>query len=81
MESPEYIVVSESMKWCLKITGAACGKTSDSRTDGIRTAQLSFPTMSFHIDLFAIGHSKMTSDTYGFAVLFLTDYCKALPNA
>ena len=63
------------------ITGAACGNTDDSRTDGIRVAQLSFPTMSFHIDLLAIDHPEMTSDLYGLAGLLLTDYCKALPIA
>ena len=66
---------------CQIITGAACGNTDDSRTDGIGTAQLSFPTMSFHIDLFAVDHSEMTSDTNGLAGLFLTDYRKALPIA
>lgn len=61
------------------ITGAACGKTDDSRTDGIRATQLSFPIMSFNIDLFAVDHSEMTSDMCGLVGLFLTDYCKALP--
>ena len=61
--------------------GAACGNTNDSRTDGIRAAQLSFPIVSFHVDLFAISHSKMTSDTYGLVGIFLTDYRQALPIA
>lgn len=65
----------------LIITRAACGKTDDSRTDGIGAAQLSFTIMSFHMDLFAIDHSEVTSDAYGPAGLFLTDYCQALPSA
>lgn len=63
------------------ITGAVCGNTDDSRTDGIRAAQLSFPTVSSYIDLFAIDHSEMASDRNGLAWLFLTDYCKAPPIA
>lgn len=68
-------------KICHRITGAVCGNTDDSRTDGIRAAQLPFPTVSSYIDLFAIDHSEMASDRNGLAGLFLTDYRKALPIA
>ncbi len=63
------------------ITGAICGNTDGSRTDGIGAARLPFPIMCFHIHHFAIDHSEMTSDIYGPAGLFLTDYCQALPIA
>jgi len=60
------------------ITGVTRRHTGDSRTDGIGAARLPFPAVSFHIDLPAIEHSEVTSDTDSLSGLFLTDYCKAL---
>lgn len=45
-------------------------------------AQLPSPVMGFDVNLAAIGHSEVTSDTNRLALrLFLTDYCKALSRA
>ena len=44
--------------------------------------QLPFAVMGFDVNLAAIGHSEVTSDTDRLASrLFLTDYCEALSNA
>jgi len=42
--------------------------------------QLPIAVMSFDVDFLAIYHSEVTSDKYCLAGLFLTDYCKALPD-
>lgn len=80
VEMSQYSIIAGKHQFP-KITRAACGKTDDSRTDGIRAAQLSFAIMSSYIDLFAIDHPEVTSDAYDPAGLFLTDYCQALPCA
>ena len=65
-----------------KITRAICRQADGSRTDGWRMVQLPSPVMGFDVNLAAIDHSEVTSDTDRFAArLFLTDYCEALSNA
>ena len=61
------------------ITRAVCRQADGSRTDGWRMVQLTSPVMGFDVNLAAIDHSDVASDTDRFtARLFLTDYCEAL---
>ena len=65
-----------------KITRAICRQADGSRTDGWRMVQLPSPVMGFDVNLAAIDHSEVASDTDRFtARLFLTDYCEALSRA
>lgn len=64
------------------ITRAICRQADSSRADGKKMVQLPSPVMGFDVNLAAIGHSEVASDTDRFAArLFLTDYCKALSRA
>ena len=65
----------------IKITEATCRHTDGFRTDGKKWFQLPFPVMRFDVNFPAAGHPKVASDADSFTGLFLTDYCKALPNA
>ena len=61
------------------ITRAICRQADGSRTDGRKMVQLPSPVMGFDVNLAAIDHSEVASDTDRLAArLFLTDYCKAL---
>ena len=61
------------------ITRAICRQADGPRADGKKMVHLPFPVMGFDVNLAAIGHSEVTSDTDRLAArLFLTDYCKAL---
>ena len=65
-----------------KITRAICKQADGPRADGKKISQLPFTVMSPDINLVAVDHSKVASDTYRFvARLFLTDYCEALSRA
>ena len=64
-----------------KITRAICRQADGSRTDGKKLFQLPFPVMRFDVNSPAADHSEVASDADSFTGLFLTDYCKALPNA
>ena len=65
-----------------KITRAICRKADGSRADGKKITHLPFAVMSPDVNLAAIDHSEVASDTDRFAVrLFLTDYRKALSRA
>lgn len=67
---------------CQTITRAVCRQADSSRTDGGKIAQLPSPVMSPDVNLAAIDHSDVASDTNRLAArLFLTDYCEALSNA
>ena len=64
------------------VTRAICRQADGSRTDGWRMVQLPSPVMGFDVNLAAIDHSEVASDTDRFtARLFLTYYCEALSNA
>ena len=64
------------------ITRAICRQADSSRADGKKMVQLPFPVMGFDVNLAAIGHSEVASDTDRLASrLFLTDYCEALSRA
>ena len=64
------------------ITRAICRQADGSRADGKKMVQLPFAVMGFDVNLAAIGHSEVASDTDRLtARLFLTDYCEALSNA
>ena len=65
-----------------KITRAICRQADGSRADGKKMAQLPSPVMCFDVNLAAINHPEVASDTDRLASrLFLTDYCEALSNA
>ena len=64
------------------ITRAICRQADGSRTDGKKMVQLPFTVMSLDVNLAAINHPEVASDTNRLALrLFLTDYCKALSCA
>ena len=64
------------------VTRAICRQADGSRADGKKMVQLPSPVMGFDVNLAAIDHSEVASDTDRFtARLFLTDYCKALSCA
>ena len=64
------------------ITRAICRQADGSRADGKKMVQLPSPVMGFDVNLAAIGHSEVASDTDRLASrLFLTDHCEALSNA
>ena len=64
------------------LTRAICRQADGSRADGKKMVQLPFSVMCFDVNLAAINHSEVASDTDRFAArLFLKDYCEALSNA
>ena len=61
------------------ITRAICRQADGPRADGRKMVQLPFSVMCLDVNLAAINHSEVASDTDRFAArLILTDYCKAL---
>ena len=65
----------------LSITRAICRQADGSRTDGKKWLQLPFPVMRFDVNFPATDLSEVASDADSFTGFFLTNYCKALPNA